>query len=44
MREEQSLRDEAKRKFDLRYGQLIKEKEKLFKRQDVHEWGVSREL
>ena len=43
LRETQSLRDESKRKYDLRHAQLLKQKEKLFKSQDVLAWRVNSE-
>lgn len=42
-RESQHLRDEAKKQFDIKYNQLMKEKAKLFKKQDVLAWRVDRE-
>jgi hypothetical protein len=43
LREAHNLREESKKKFELRYEQLMKQKEKLFKKQDVLAWRVNRE-
>eukprot|EP00347_Sterkiella_histriomuscorum_P002889 403366404 len=42
-REAQHLREEAKKNFDIRYNTLMKQKAKLFKKQDILAWRVDRE-
>ena len=44
LREAQSLQEESKNKFDARYQQLLKQKEKLFQKQDVLAWRVNTEV
>lgn len=43
LRETQSLQEESRRKYDQRFAQLMKQKEKLFKKQDVLSWRVKTE-
>ncbi|CDW76278.1 px domain containing protein [Stylonychia lemnae] len=43
-KEAQCLREEAKKVYDIRYEQLMKQKAKLFKKQDVLAWRVDREF
>jgi hypothetical protein len=43
LREAYTLQREAQKKFDAQYKQLLKQKEKLFKKQDIHAWRVTKE-
>ena len=43
LRESQSLQHESRRKFDTRYKELMKQKEKLFQKQDIIAWRVNTE-
>jgi hypothetical protein len=43
LREAQSLQEESRMKFDTRYQQLLKQKEKLFQKQDILMWRVNTE-
>ena len=36
----QNLAEEAKKKYEQRWAQLVKQKEKLFKKGDVGQWRV----
>jgi hypothetical protein len=43
LREAFNLQKESQKRFESHYKQLLKQKEKLFKKQDIGDWRVDKE-